>query len=117
MTVNASHFLHTFWALSFMTLIGLTTGNWIAGAAFGSAFFIGREHSQAELRWLQKNHIKIDSEGYESMPELADLYPVVWKDQVDAWLDWIVPTVACCTAATVIELYGTSMLQLITPGR
>jgi hypothetical protein len=37
-----------------MAIIGLLTGNWFAGACFGSAFFVGREHSQAEYRVIQK---------------------------------------------------------------
>ena len=44
---------HYAYALLFMAIIGLLTGNWFAGACFGSAFFVGREHAQAEYRVIE----------------------------------------------------------------
>ena len=44
---------HSVYALLFMAIIGLLTGNWLAGACVGSAFFIGREHAQAEYRVIE----------------------------------------------------------------
>ena len=40
----ARNFEHAFYALLMQAVIGLLTGNWWAGAAFGAAFFLGREH-------------------------------------------------------------------------
>ncbi|EJM2040731.1 hypothetical protein NN568_004316, partial [Escherichia coli] len=33
-------------------LAGLFTGNWAYGAIAGCTFFIAREHTQAEYRWI-----------------------------------------------------------------
>ena len=44
---------HPAYALLFMVVIGLLTNNWFAGACFGSAFFLGREHTQAEYRVIE----------------------------------------------------------------
>ena len=32
---------------------GLTTGNWLAGGLAGVGVFLGREHAQAEYRWIE----------------------------------------------------------------
>ena len=34
-------------------LVGLFTGNWAYGAIAGCTFFIAREHTQAEYRWIE----------------------------------------------------------------
>ena len=44
---------HAVMALAAQALLGLTTGNWWAGAALGSAYFVGREVAQAEYRWIE----------------------------------------------------------------
>jgi len=43
---------HLFISLCLQAAIGLTTGNWWAGAAVVSALWIGREQAQAEYRWI-----------------------------------------------------------------
>lgn len=49
--MNKSNWLHALLALAIMLLITLATrGNWWAGAAAGSWFYIGREHCQYEIR-------------------------------------------------------------------
>lgn len=69
--------------------IGLLTGNWWAGTAFGAAFFVGREHAQAESRvgpWAK-------------YPEFEAFAPRYWN--VDSLLDWIVPCIAVFAVAAV----------------
>jgi len=48
------NFEHSAYALLFMAIIGLLTGNWLAGALFSSGYFLGREMAQAEYRVIQK---------------------------------------------------------------
>ena len=81
---------HALLALAAQTAIGLLTGNWWAGAAFGAAFYLGREHAQAEHRW-----IKSFGDGRRSnMPWYGGFDYRVWRGQYAAWLDWLVPAVA-----------------------
>jgi hypothetical protein len=40
-------------ALLIQAFIGFATGNWWAGAALGAGAFIGREHAQAEYKWIE----------------------------------------------------------------
>ena len=99
--MNLTSLEHAAIAIIVQTVIGLLTGNWWAGAAAGSFFFIGREHDQAEYRW-----IKMFGAGKRSnLPFFGGLDPKVWRGQYDAWLDWVIPTLACMGLACAVE-YG-----------
>ena len=65
------------------------------GAAFGAAFFIGREHAQAEERYIEAN----GGRRYHTpvAPEWA-VFNLRWWDR-DALLDWITPTTAVVAVA------------------
>jgi hypothetical protein len=85
---------HSAYALLFMAIIGLLTGNWFAGACFGSAFFIGREHTQAEYRVIQKYY-----DGKRAnMPWYGAFEPRGWDRK--SMLDWVLPTVVTIAIAT-----------------
>ncbi|HCT1913017.1 TPA: hypothetical protein OTQ19_005174, partial [Escherichia coli] len=45
--------LHAICAVAVQGLAGLFTGNWAYGAIAGCTFFIAREHTQAEYRWIE----------------------------------------------------------------
>jgi hypothetical protein len=98
--MNASNFAHAAYGLLFQVVIGLLTGDWWAGAAAGAFFFIGREHAQAEYRWIDT----FGAGKRSNLPELGGLDRRVWLE-IDPWLDWIVPAVACVGMACVIQ-YG-----------
>ena len=44
---------HLLIAVAVQTAVGFATGNWWTGAALGAGIFIGREHAQAEYRWIK----------------------------------------------------------------
>jgi len=48
--MNQTNFEHAGFAVLMQLAIGLPTGNWWAGACFGIAFFLGREHAQAQAK-------------------------------------------------------------------
>ena len=50
--MNRTNIEHLIYALLMQAVLGLLTGNWWIGAAFGAAWFIGREHAQAEYRYI-----------------------------------------------------------------
>jgi len=76
--------LHAVLALLMQAAIGLSTGNWWAGAALGAALFIGREHAQAEYRWIERYGLGIRA----NMPWHGGLQGRVWniKSLADVFL-------------------------------
>ena len=71
-------------------------GNITAGAAFGAALFIGREHAQAEYRWIEQfgGHIR------SNMPWYGGFDPRVWN-----WaslFDWLMPLFVCLIFVLVV---------------
>jgi hypothetical protein len=94
--LDLSPVYHALLAVAVQAVIGLLTGNWWVGAAFGAAFYIGREHAQAEYRW-----IKTFGDGKRSnLPAWGGFDPRVWRGEYDALLDWILPVVAVVVVAT-----------------
>ena len=91
--MNQTNLEHTLFALLMQLVIGLITGNWWIGAAFGAAFFIGREHAQAEA--------KVRKEGWAKYPEFECFAPRYWS--LDAVLDFVVPTLAVVAMALIME--------------
>lgn len=88
--MNRSNFEHAFYGLLMQVVVGITTGNWWAGAALASGFFLGREHSQRE---------EIISPHNRDNP-----FPAfkMWEWTLDEKLDLLFPVVATCLLAAVI---------------
>ena len=90
------NFQHSAYALLFMAIIGLLTGNWFAGAMLGVGFFLGREHAQAEYRVIQKFY-----DGKRAnMPWYGGFEPRGWDRK--SVLDWALPTVAVTLVAILV---------------
>jgi hypothetical protein len=97
--MDLSPVYHALLALAAQTAIGLLTGNWWAGAAFGAAFYLGREHAQAEYRW-----IKEFGDGKRSnMPAWGGFDPRVWSNDVASWLDWVLPLFTVVILASAMQ--------------
>jgi hypothetical protein len=91
---------HSAYALLFMAIIGLLTGNWLAGACFGSAFFVGREHAQAEYRVIEHFY-----EGKRAnMPWHGGFERRAWN--VKGVRDFLLPIAATAIALIIIKLLG-----------
>jgi len=80
---------HIIGALVVQVIIGAATGNWWAGAAFGAAFFVGREITQAEYRWIET----FGQGRRANMPWWGPFDRRVWTE-ADQWLDWVAPVLA-----------------------
>jgi hypothetical protein len=94
------NFEHSAYALLFMAIIGLLTGNWYAGACFGSAFFVGREHAQAEYRVIEHFY-----EGKRAnMPWFGSFERRAWN--LKCVLDFVLPIIATTIALIIIKLVG-----------
>ena len=98
--MNLTPLEHAAYAIATQATIGLLSGNWWAGAAFGAALFIGREIAQAEYRYISL----FGSGKRINLPWWGSFDLRVWT-KLDAWLDWIVPTVVVVGVACVVE-YG-----------
>ncbi len=46
--------IHALIAIAAQLLVGLLTGNWWLGGALACTWWIAREHTQAEYRWIEK---------------------------------------------------------------
>lgn len=90
---------HAIFALAVQAVLGLLTGNWWYGAAFGSALFIGREHACAEYRWIEQYGMGRRA----NMPWWGGFDLRVWP-KADQWIDWIAPTLATIALALVMEV-------------
>lgn len=89
MQIDKSPLYHAIAAVALQCAVGLIFGDWHTGGILGCVWFIAREHTQAEYRWIAKF-------GYgkrANMPWWGGFDPVVWD--VGSLLDWLVPVVAC----------------------
>ena len=97
--MNKTNFEHAGFALmmqSVFLLLGVfvfdavTTLAWI-GAAFASAFFLGREHAQREYKLGDPSKLM----GHEAFD--------IWRWKLDAVLDLVFPVVASVAVALVVQ--------------
>lgn len=87
---------HIVLALLIQLTIRLPLKSWNAGAAAAIAWFVSREITQAEYRWIEHYGGGLRA----NMPWWGGLDPRVWQ-YGDPWLDWIVPTVVVIAVALV----------------
>jgi hypothetical protein len=87
---------HILLAIVIQLTIWAFVRNWTAGAAAAIAWFVSREISQAEYRWIE--HFGAGRRA--NMPWWGGLDPRVWQ-HADPWLDWIAPTVTVIAVALI----------------
>jgi hypothetical protein len=92
--MNKSNVEHAVFAVIMQLTVYLLTGNIVAGACFGYAFFLGREHAQFEY--------KLTGGG-----PVGNLNPLAgfafWKWGKDAQLDLLFPATAVAVVVGVIK--------------
>ncbi len=93
--MNRTNLYHAAFALAMQAGIGLLSGDWWTAAAFGMAFFLGREVTQSEYHWITK----YGNGKRAAMPWWGGFDPRAWT--LDGLLDWLVPTVAVVAVAWV----------------
>ena len=80
---------HAAIAVGVQLLVGMCMGNWWLGGALACSWWLAREHTQAEYRWIQAF-----AGGHRTgMPWWGGFDPKVWN-----WasaLDALVPAAAC----------------------
>ena len=83
-------------AIFIQLVVGFLAKDWWLGAAAGSAFFVAREITQAEYRWIDK----YGSGKRANMPQWGAFDTRVWN--VKSVVDFIAPTVAVVIVAWVL---------------
>lgn len=93
--MNKTHFEHIIYALLMQLPFGLF-GYWWIGAALAIGFFVGREHAQAEERYIKANGgVRTNT---RLSPEFGALQPKLWS--TDSILDFVAP--ALCVVLIAI---------------
>jgi hypothetical protein len=83
-------FNHTLWALGAQSLVGAISGHWAAGGVAACLFWAGREHAQAEARYIAQ---LLPTHHRSDMPWWAGFAPRAWT--LDAFVfDLCLPIVA-----------------------
>ena len=85
--MNRTNFEHAAYALLMQAVIGFLSGSWWSGAAFGAAFFLGREHAQAQSKYNLGDISAFDIRRWSIDARLDIAFPVV-----------AVVGVACCVS-------------------
>ena len=83
-------------ALAIQLGVYFTTRSWTAGAIAASAWAISREITQAEYRWIEHFGAGLRA----NMPWWGGLDVRVWQN-VDPWLDWMIPVAAVTVVAVI----------------
>lgn len=86
---DSSLFLHAAVAVTLQCVIGLLFGMWAVGGSLGCLWFIAREHTQAEYRWIAQ----FGAGKRANMPWWGGFDWRAWN--LPSLLDWLVPVLAC----------------------
>ena len=87
--MDLSPLFHAFAAVAVPRIFGLILGAWRIGAVPGCLWFIAREQTQAEYRWIAKF-----GDGHrDNMPWWGGFAIRAWD--VPSLLDMLVPVVVC----------------------
>ena len=80
---------HSLAAVGIQITIGVLTGQWFLGGVVGCTWFIAREHTQTEYRW-----ITLFGRGKRAnMPWWGGFSLRAWD--MASLMDWIAPVIAC----------------------
>ncbi len=83
---------HPLYALVAQAIVGFLTGEWFWGGVVSVAFFIGREHAQAEYRWIER----YGNGRRANMPRWAIFDKRIW-DVHSLWWNLTCPIVCVAT--------------------
>lgn len=95
-----NHLAHPVIALVIQAIVALLSGDWWAGAAAGSFYFVGREYAQAEYRNIEHHY----GGRRANMPYFGGLEPRAWT--LKGITDFIYPSIAVVTVALLRSWIG-----------
>ena len=90
---------HALISVAAQVAFGFWLGDWITGAALACTWFVAREHTQAEYRWITKF----------GGGKRASLTAMGWSDKriwnIGSVLDFAAPVAACLCVYFLSRLY------------
>jgi len=98
MKMDITPLTHAAIASAVQAITGYFTGDWTTGAALACIWFIAREHTQAEYRWIERFGKGLRA----NMPQWGGFDYRVWN--AASALDFIAPIMAC---AGIYYIQGT----------
>lgn len=84
-----SPLFHAVIAVAMQCAFGISVGEWAAGGMIGCMWFIAREHTQAEYRWIAQ----FGGGKRANMPWWGGFDPRAWDTA--SLVDWLVPVISC----------------------
>lgn len=96
--LDLSPLTHAAIAVAVQCAVGLASGMWGAGGAIGCMWFIAREHTQAEYRWIAQ----FGAGKRANMPWWGGFSWRAWN--LPSLLDWLVPVLVCAGVYFVATL-------------
>ncbi|MDQ2127960.1 hypothetical protein R4I72_05795 [Leclercia adecarboxylata] len=93
-----SPLIHAAVAVILQCSVGQLSGWWAAGGVIGCMWFIAREHTQAEYRWIAQ----FGAGKRANMPWWGGFDWRTWN--LPSLLDWLVPVAACTSVYFVSTL-------------
>ena len=90
--------IHAAFAVVLQCAIGVFLGMWAAGGAIGCIWFIAREHTQAEYRWIAQ----LGGGKRANMPWWGGFDWRAWN--MPSLFDWLVPVLVCAVVYFVATL-------------
>lgn len=88
---DLSPFGHALIAMTVQCVVGFLFGAWGTGGSIGCIWFIAREHTQAEYRWIAQ----FGAGKRANMPWWGGFDWRAWN--LPSMLDCVVPVLACAT--------------------
>lgn len=88
--MNISNLMHIIIAITLQAIVGIISGDWLAGGLFASGLYFGREHAQREYKIGDPSKLK----GYEAL----DFFN--WS--TDAKLDLLGPVISTSIITFII---------------
>ena len=95
---DLSPLLHAAIAIAVQCLVGWLSGMWAAGGAIGCIWFIAREHTQSEYRWIAQ----FGGGKRSNMPWWGGFSWRAWN--LPSLFDGLVPVLACVVVYFVAAL-------------
>lgn len=89
--------MHTIAAIMVQCIFGFLSEMWFIGGAFGCIWFIAREHTQAEYRWIAM----FGNGKRANMPWWGGFDLRAWN--AASLLDCLVPVVGCAMVGLVVH--------------
>lgn len=98
--MDATPFLHAAISLVIQALVGLLTGNWWLGGLVACTWWVAREHTQAEYRYLKHAGLKRSDVKWLEFKVLVS--KSAWSK--DSVLDFAIPAVVATSTYLLLTL-------------